>query len=558
MAALELRPYQQEADEALDKFLAEHPVGNPIICAPTGSGKSILLATHIQKRMAATTNRYRCLIVTHVKELIEQNFKELQSLWNWAPAGIYSAGLKRKQAGFPITFCGIQSVHDKAHRFLIPDEILVDECHLIPRNSNTMYRRFINDLKGRNPDLRVIGFTATHYRLDSGLLTEGDDRVFTDVAFEIPVRRLIDEGWLARPVSKKPHTEYDLTGVHTRGGEFVAGELEAAMDQEQLTSSALEEILEYGKTRKSWLLFCSGVKHAHHVRDALIRRGIAAACVTGDTPGEERNRIIQDFKAGTIQALTNCDVLTTGFNAPGVDLLVMLRPTKSTGLYVQIIGRGMRNVWPPGFNSNIATVEERLAAIAASVKPNFLCLDFSGNIAYHGPIDRVDPKRPRGKGGGIAPVKVCPKCDSIIFAGFHTCPDCGYIWPVKPKHAPRAAALSILSDGENATDRPLDGWIRVRDVFYSRAQKDASKPPTLRCTYTVEGGKTVYKWIAVESPNEYAQMRVKIWFTQHGIAEAEIPRTVMEALRMINQFKKPRRILVKPEGQYSTVLGYQF
>jgi DNA repair protein RadD len=189
---------------------------------------------------------------------------------------------------------------------------------------------------------------------------------------------------------------------------------------------------------------------------------------------------------------------------------------------------------------------------------NCKILDFAGNIAYHGPIDRVDPKRPRGKGGGIAPVKVCPKCDSIIFAGFRTCPDCGYEWPIKPKHAARAVALSILSDGSDAIDRPLDGWVRVRDVFYSRAQKDASKLPTLRCTYAVEGGKTVQKWIAVESPNEYAQSKARQWFIQHGIAETEIPRTVMEAMRLISHYKKPRRILVKQEGQYPNVLSYQF
>jgi len=248
--SFQLRNYQQEALDATHRYLTEE-TGNGIVVMPTGSGKSILIGKFIQDVMAASNNRARIIVLTHVKELIQQNFRKLTQLWQWAPAGIYSAGLGRRQAGYPITFAGIQSVHDKADRFALPDFVLVDECHLIPRTSNTMYRRFLEALRGRNPDVRVIGYTATHYRLDSGLLTEGEDRLFTDVITEVPVKRLIDEGWLCRLISKKPRTEFDLAGVHTRGGEYVPGELEAAMDQEQLTAAALKEILAYGKDRRS-------------------------------------------------------------------------------------------------------------------------------------------------------------------------------------------------------------------------------------------------------------------------------------------------------------------
>jgi DNA repair protein RadD len=144
----------------------------------------------------------RILIVTHVRELIEQNHAELMRLWPEAPAGIYSAGLKQRNLTARILFAGIQSIHRRVYDVQQCDLVLIDEAHLIPRSSNTMYRRFLDGLKRINPLLKVIGFTATPYRLDSGLLHEGDGAIFTDIAFEVSVRDLIDQGYLSRLVSK--------------------------------------------------------------------------------------------------------------------------------------------------------------------------------------------------------------------------------------------------------------------------------------------------------------------------------------------------------------------
>jgi len=165
------------------------------------------------------------------------------------------------------------------------------------------------------------------------MLHQGKNALFTDIAYEVPVRDLIDQGYLCPLVSKATGTALDLKGVGTRGGEFIARALQEAVDKEAITAAAVDEITRFGKDRKAWLVFCSGVEHARHVAEAIRDRGFSCATIFGDTPKDERDRIITAFKRGELRALASMGVLTTGFNAPGVDLIAMLPPTKSPGLY---------------------------------------------------------------------------------------------------------------------------------------------------------------------------------------------------------------------------------
>src|SRR5262249_18331170 len=270
------------------------------------------------------------------------NYAEMMGLWPDAPAGIYSAGLGRRDIGARVLFAGIQSIHRRAYDVQQCDLVLIDEAHLIPRSADTMYRRFLDTLSRINPALKVIGFTATPYRLDSGLLHEGEDRLFTDIAYEVSIRDLIDQGYLCPLVSKMTNLKLDVGGVGSRGGEFIPGQLQAAVDRASITDAAVDEILAYGEGRRSWLVFCPGVGHGVPGAPGRARGGVSCATIFGDTPSAERDRTIAAFKRGEIRALASMGVLTTGFNAPAVDLIAMLRPTKSVGLYVQMAGRGTR------------------------------------------------------------------------------------------------------------------------------------------------------------------------------------------------------------------------
>jgi len=383
---LTLRPYQQAAITAIYGYF-ETNTGNPLVVISTAGGKSLVMAAFIEGVLKVWPDQ-RILIVTHVRELIAQNHAEMLGLWPEAPAGIYSAGLGKREVQARILFAGIQSIHRRAQEIGHTDLVLIDEAHLIPGKSKTMYRCFLDALSAINPALKVIGLTATPFRLDSGMLHEGDAALFTDIAYEAPVRDLIDLGSLSTLVSKQPKTRLDVSSVGTRAGDFIPRDLAAAVDQEAITRAAVTEIIEYGKDRRSWLAFCSGVEHSRHVAEEFQRRGIRCETIFGDTPKDERNAIIAAFNRGDIRALASMGVLTTGFNAPAVDLIALLRPTKSAGLYVQMVGRGTR---------------------LAPTKENCLILDFAGNVRRHGPIDLVRPKRQGEGSGGEAPTKVCPE-----------------------------------------------------------------------------------------------------------------------------------------------------
>ena len=521
---LTLRPYQNDAIEAIYAYFEDHK-GNPLIVIPTAGGKALVLAAFSEGVLKVWPDQ-RILVVTHVRELIAQNHAEMMGLWPEAPAGIYSAGLGRREADARILFAGIQSVHRRAAEIGHCDLVLIDEAHLIPTASATMYRRFLGELTAINPKLKVIGFTATPYRLESGMLHEGDGALFTDVAYEISVRELIDQGYLCPLVSKQPKTKLDIAGVGSRGGEFIASELQAAVDKEAITRAAVSEIIAYGADRKSWLAFCSGVEHARHVAEEFRCRGIACATIFGDTPKDERDGIIIAFKRGEIRALASMGVLTTGFNAPAVDLIAMLRPTKSAGLYVQMAGRGTRLA--PG-------------------KDNCLVLDFAGNVSRHGPIDLVEPRKPGGGGGGEAPTKVCPECESILPIAASECPDCGYEFPPpEVKIAPTASTLAILSGRR-------DRWVEVSSVAYRKHVK-AGSPPSLRVEYHC--GFVIHKeWVCFEHQG-YARLKAEGWWQRRSVAP--IPRTVDEALNVVGGLLRPSHIFVRINGKFTEISKHRF
>jgi DNA repair protein RadD len=540
---LKLRPYQSEAIEALYAYFAEKD-GNPIVDTPTGSGKSVILAGFIARALADYPAT-RIIVLTHVKELIEQDAAAILRFWPQAPVGIWSAGLKRREVA-QVTVAGIASVHQRAGQFSPCDIVIIDECHLLSRNAGTMYRRFLYALKEYNPKLKVIGLSATPYRLDSGLLTHGDDAIFTDFAYSANVGDLIDQGYLSTLISKRGLTRANLSGLHRRAGDFIPAELAARMDKVELITGAVEEMIGYGQNRKSWLVFCSGVEHAQHVADCLNHYGIEAAMVCGDTPAIERARLLAEFKAGRLRALTNADVLTTGFDHPGVDLIAMLRPTDSVGLYVQILGRGLRPVYAPGHD--LETRAGRRAAIAEGPKPNCLVLDFAGNVETHGPIDSIHINhKSKGKGDevSIAPAKECPTCHSLLHTSVMTCPECGYEWPVLLKHGREAGSGALLASQVEPTVYNVTG------ARYTRHAKPG-KPPTLRVEYRT-GLLTFFEFIPLEDSRSWVRKHAVKWFWRRGLP---CPETVEEALAMT--IPRPTTITVLPDGKYFKVVEATF
>lgn len=521
---IEPRPYQQKALDIVAAMLAAKPLGqcHPVVEAPTGSGKSLI--------QAMLLDRYpiRTLAVTHNKELIEQNHAELLGWSPDADAGIYHAGIGRRETSNQITFCGIASVYKRAHEFGRVDLIMIDECHLVPNNSATMYRKLIDDCQRYNPQLVVIGLSATPYRLNNGLLTEGENALFTDIvpakACGMSMRELIKMGYLA-PVTTAPVSARLTTdGIKKTGGDFNLKDLADANDKDSITAACVDEIVRFGQDRRSWLVFAINVDHARHVAELMP---VSTAVVTGDTPKGERERIIADYKAGKIRCLVNVNVLTTGFNAPAVDLLAFLRPTQSASLYIQMTGRAMRT---------------------ADGKSDGLVLDFAGNIERLGPVDDVNVPKARKKKGGEAPIKECPDCFMLIAMSSRTCPYCAYEFPAPPpKLQSSASTASILSE---------EGPVRHNVTRWTvEVHSKPDKPKSLRITYYDGLLQVGREWICLYHTGRAGQKAFQFWQAHCG-ARFENIEEAAEILQ--KRGLKPDYIYTKKNGKWNEVISRGF
>lgn len=302
-----LREYQQRSIDQLYEWMRSNQ-GHPCLELPTGSGKSWVIAA-LCKSALESWPETRILMLTHVKELIEQNAEKMRLHWPNAPLGIYSAGMGKRELGHPITFGSVQSLRGRADLLGRQDLVVIDECHLLNNEEQGTYRQLIADLMEENSYLRVIGLTATPYRLGQGLITDGDDALFSDIITPTSIEELIFHGHLAPLRSKVTGLKYDTSQVKKRGGEFAEGDLARAVDTEGQNDEVVREIISIAGDRKAWLLFCTGVAHSLHMRDILREYGVEAETITGDTPKAQREEIIRRFKAGEIRALTNANVL---------------------------------------------------------------------------------------------------------------------------------------------------------------------------------------------------------------------------------------------------------
>lgn len=506
---IKARDYQAEAARSLYAYFGVK-AGNPVIAMPTGTGKSVVIAVFLQSVFQQYPTE-RVMVLTHVKELIAQNYAKLLDVWPTAPAGIYSSGLNRRDTLQKIIFGGIASVRSKPEAFGKVSLVLIDECHLVSPNDETMYRAFIDKLKQVNPYLKVIGFTATAWRMGHGMLTEGGG-LFTDVCFDLTTvaafNWLLSEGYLCPLIPKSTTAKLDLDGVHMRGGEFVSSELQKAVDKYEVTHAALQETLHLAGERKSWLVFCAGVEHANHVAGMLTDMGVPCEAVHSKMPDTERDRIIADFKSGKLRAVANNNVLTTGFDHPEIDLIVMLRPTGSVVLWVQMLGRGTRPVYALGHD--LSTTEGRRAAIAQGPKQDCLVLDFAGNTPRLGPIN--DPVLPRRKGeaSGDAPVKLCPACSTYNHTRATHCVFCGSEFP---QYGPKLNASAGTADLIKI-DVPKVQVFDVDHLTYAKHYK-VGRPPSLRVTYYC-GLRSFQEYVPVEHTDPFSQRKSKRWFEERS------------------------------------------
>ena len=370
-----------------------------------------------------------------------------------------------------------------------------------------MYQTCLQEARSVNPSVRLVGMTATPYRMKSGMLT-GDGKLFDDICYEISVKELIDRGFLSN-LRTKTSTAYriDTSKLHTTAGEFTYSEVEELYDDSVL-SNAIGEIRAKAEDRKKILVFLPTTATAERFAQLWkARTGETVGLVFGSTPAEERAELVARFKGETVREnlfgdekpplriLANVSVLTTGFDAPNVDCVVLLRPTKSPGLYYQMVGRGFRT---------------------APEKKDCLVLDFGNNVARHGPINAITPpadrknenaqKRPK--------VKQCKACGELVPLNVEVCPDCGHVFPKRNGNEQYGGAAG--EDEILAEEKFKDTTLAVKNTKYFvhiKKDGDETTPHTLRVEYqTVEG--VFREWVCPEHDG-WARTKFENWWCAH-------------------------------------------
>ncbi len=533
-----LRPYQQAAIDETIAWMREHD-GNPIMWLPTASGKSILVAELC--RLSVQHGR-RVLMIVPSKELAEQNHEKIAALAGSDRVGVLSASMGRKDdpLGFNLLVATIGTVARMEPGNLgYIGLVIIDECHLVNPKSAGMYRKLIDGLMRFNRRLRVIGLTATPYRGNGIWLHTGDERLFHGIATQIKMQTLLDAGYLSPLVSARVPAKMKADGVRidSKTGDFAVNELAAAIDKQHLVQAACRELVELGRDRQKWMLFCVTIQHAEHVRDVLRFLGVNAVLVTGNTPKRQREQSIALFRSGSYRAIVNVAALTTGFDVPEIDLIALLRNTRSPVLYTQIAGRGMR---------------------IANGKRNCLWCDFTDSTAVLGPVDLIVGRNPskNKRTAMTALLRRCSECGEPINRAFSECPICGQLVPEEERemvnHAETVIEAEVLSSGESGSK--FNSYSVDRVSYHEHHKRgDSQAKPSMRVDYHC-GLHTFSEWVCIEHSGR-AKAKAIGWWRFHIPDDEAIPNNVAAAIKTASaRALKPTKISVDEIGKYPLIV----
>lgn len=521
------RWYQEEAIDSIYHYFMQGGKGNPIVALPTASGKSIIPAVFIERVMKRWPTQ-RFMVITHVSVLITQNSDKMLEVWANAPIGIHSAGLKRRDVIAPIIFGGIQSIIKVAEAFGHRDIIFIDECHLVNQEENSQYLKFLAIMRNINPNLKVVGLTATKFRMGQGLLTE--DGLFTDIIYDLTDMEGFNKlkEYLCPLIPLSRVTKLDVANVDIQKGEFVQKQLQYEVDRAEITWKALQETVFYGQNRRSWLIFASGIEHSNHIAEMLGKLGIECASVHSKQSADYNKEALKAHKKLELRAIASFSKLTTGLDHPGVDLIDDLRPTLSVVLHIQKYGRGMR-LFDGEYDLNCYGEIVHLIGY----KKNCLVLDHANNVPRLGPIN--DPRIPNKKGNktGDLPVKICEACGAYNHISARNCDACNHPFEFQVKIIKQATITEIIKVPEALHIEYFD----VSHAIYKPRQKEG-KAPYLEVTYF----SNMNSFKEFQFPQSKNRSYFANWWRQRHVSEP--PKTVDEAIPLVNELRRPKRIRV--------------
>lgn len=547
-----LRPYQIETVDAVHRHICEKDT-NPCVVLPTGSGKSIVMAAVIQKWYAQSPWVRGC-VLAHRKELVTQNAEKLRTACSMGglmtvessaisggigneyvtpgEIGIFSAGLGKRDYESPILFASIDSIFKRSGDFAPFNFLFVDEAHRIPPSGDGKYRTFIEGCRRFNKQLRVVGFTATPYRMGCGDICH-KDHILNEVCYDAKVTDLISQGFLCDLKSKVGTVQPKLENVkRNHGGDYITKSLSDAANRHDIVAPAIAEAVRFIKAdeRKSVIFFCVDIKHCQRVSEELRKHGINAPFITSKTPRYERDRLICDFRDRRINAVCNVNVLTEGFDAPHIDCIVLLRPTLSAGLYSQMVGRGLRLFHSKAFCR---------------------VLDYGGCIDEHGPIDLL--------GGEPTVSCICGNCRESFSRAILRCPECGWVIPkIEVERIERKEAERRMHGREASAKSILSGTPEIRkvDAVFVRRHKKSGSPDSLCVQYRC--GLSMYReWICLDHEG-FAGQRGMAWWSQRGLMQQQSTVSgALENLFLTQQLLEwTKTITVIKRGKFWEIINY--
>ena len=534
----ELRDYQKAAISGIWRYWRENEGTAPLVVVPTGGGKSVIIADMI-RLIRRKDNRVRILMVSHVKELVVQNLERMrQNAPDLSSSIGIMTGAYTENRRAPILGGTIQTVINRKEQFEDTpfDLTIVDEAHLIPTRDSSQYRTLIAYLRQINPKMRLIGFTATPFRLDSGYLHQGKDAMFDGIAADVPIKTLIDGGQLVTPRTTWNAESMDVTKLRTQAGEFTA----ESQDEEikpKIRKMVLDALQQGSKgPNDRWLWFFPSVESAELGRDMLEQFYQEAVCIHGGLDAPTRDALMQDFSNGEVRHCTNVNIMTTGIDIPAINHIVLARATKSTVLYVQMCGRGLR---------------------PHKGKDRCVVLDYGLNAQTHGTLDA--PRiREKGKGKPReAAARHCKACGCFMELTAKSCPACGFVLPERKRkinigHAFRGEMVSWLSAPRS---------VGVRATGYDRWE-GKSGYPTVRVKYALEDGDRISEWLCPEHPLDHVATKMfsQRWRRTFGKDE-DPPRNVAECIeRMRTHRLQPSAVTIGTrEGrEWPDIMGVEY
>ena len=469
---MQLRPYQKEAVVSWLRTMSEKPDSCPVIVLPCGAGKSVIVAEQIRIWMKRKTSRVICF--AHRSKLLQQNAEKLLSI---APhlrpdSAFFSAQLGEKTESRRITFASIQSFDKSDIKYWNNvGLVIIDEAHLVPVKDVGAYRKAIAKLRKLNPNLMIVGLTATPHRMDSGPITSKEG-IFTHICFEKKIVEMISEGFLTPLTSSAGIYKIDVSQVPVIAGDYHVKKLSATSSDPEAIRKIMAQIKHHTQDRDTCIVFAVDIAHAEMVTAALNAVCGPAKLMTESTSASDRSRMYEDFAKGKFKFLVNVDIATTGVDIAEIDCIISLRATQSIPLWVQMLGRGTR--LSPG-------------------KTNCMVLDFAGNIERLGPLNELKTAPPRKKSkAGEAPTKLCPNCQAEVALSTVACPWCGHHWDKLItglyRYASEADVLAYTHEQK---------WIHP-SRFTATVHKKHGSPDSVKITYLDNNDYSVSEWVCPE------------------------------------------------------------